>query len=64
MALLFIIIGAGILSGLLFPGFFPINTNKRLVLGGIILLYGAVRMITLCRKRKKEKISEEIIDKD
>ncbi|OQX93006.1 MAG: hypothetical protein B6D58_00130 [candidate division Zixibacteria bacterium 4484_95] len=54
MALLFIIIGTGILSGLLFPWLFPITTNKRLIFGGIILLYGAVRMITLFRKRRKD----------
>ena len=64
MASLFIVVGTGILTGLLLPGHFPITSKKRLIFGGIILLYGIARMITLFLKRKKEKVPVETINKE
>lgn len=64
MAILFVVMGTGIITGLLLPGHFPITSKKRLIFGGIILLYGIARIIILYLKVKKERASVETFNKE
>lgn len=64
MAILFIILGTGVITGLLLPESLPITPKKRLIFGGIILLYGIARIITLYLRVRKDKVSIETFNKE
>jgi hypothetical protein len=55
VAFTFILIGAGILTGMLLPEPYLSRGLQRLIMGGVILIYGAARMLTIYLKGRKEK---------
>lgn len=55
VALSFIVMGAGILSGRLLGGRSTISANQRLIFGGVILVYGIVRIVMIYRRSSRLK---------
>ncbi len=62
VALTFLVLGSGILLKILLPEPFPLTVTQRWVLGGIILVYGIARIVSLYVKGKKEKNKEALSD--
>jgi cytochrome c biogenesis protein CcdA len=65
LAIVFIVIGVGILIKVILPG--PqLGNGMRFIFGGIILIYGLIRAIMIYRKWRKQKrsISTITIDED
>jgi len=60
----FIVLGVGILSGLLLGGRSVISGSQRLIFGGVILLYGLVRIAMIYRRSIREKNVLQLQDKN
>jgi hypothetical protein len=59
-AIVFIVLGAGILLHLLLPG--PqLTVGMRLIFGGLILLYGLFRAFTIVKKTRRSSQSESTL---
>ena len=58
VAVTFILMGIGILTKILLSEPFLIRSSQRLILGGIILVYGTARLISIYLKSKREKFKE------
>jgi len=59
VAVTFILMGIGILTKILLPEPFLMRSSQRLIMGGIILVYGIARLITLYLKRKRDRFEEK-----
>jgi hypothetical protein len=55
LAVVFIIIGIGVLSGAFFPGNIFLDDTMRMVLGFVLIGYGIVRIGMIGRRLKSEK---------
>ena len=55
LALIFIILGIGIISGVFFPGRIFMEGGIRYVMGIVLLAYGIFRIFTVLRKMSREK---------
>ena len=55
VALMFILLGLGILGKILLPEPFLTQGSQRLLLGGVILVYGIARITALYLKGKRER---------
>lgn len=65
-AVVFIVLGAGILTHFFLPGG-QLAERTRLIFGGVILLYGIIRIIGVIRNIRKQSLPEStltLIDKD
>lgn len=55
LAIVFIIIGIGVISGTFFAGKIFLGDTMRMVLGFVLIGYGIVRITMISRKLKREK---------
>jgi len=58
VAVTFILMGIGILTKILLSEPFLIHSSQRLILGGVILVYGTARLITLYLKGRKDRFDK------
>lgn len=55
LAIVFIVMGIGVISGVFFPGKIFMGDTMRMVLGFVLIGYGIIRITMISRKLKREK---------
>jgi hypothetical protein len=58
--ILIVLTGVGLLSGLLMSNTTAMSSTQRLVIGGIVLIYGLARLVSVYVKARKQGVNEKI----
>ena len=61
LAIVFIVMGIGVVSGTFFPGKIFLDDTMRMVLGFVLIGYGIVRITMIGRRIKRQKRRNPLI---